>query len=68
MKQKIIGAYLFSAIIFSLYSWLYGDYAHKSYLFNLGVGLVWPTVIFPSLGKIVGAAIIIGVIGFAALT
>lgn len=68
MKQKIIGAYLVSAIIFSLYSWLYGDYAHKSYLFNLGVGLVWPAVIFPGLGKFLGAAILLGVVGFVALT
>ncbi|MDN0076079.1 hypothetical protein QU481_14410 [Crenobacter sp. SG2303] len=59
MKNKIIVAYVGFGILYALYAWIFGDTAHKSFAYNLGQGLVWPAVMFPSLGKIMGAIIIV---------
>ena len=59
LKHKLILTYLIFGVMFALYVWMYGDTAHKSFAYNLGQGLVWPAVMFPVLGKIVGAIILV---------
>jgi len=34
---------------------MWGRYAYKGFFYNLGQGLIWPAVVFPSLGKLIGA-------------
>lgn len=67
MKVKIIVTYLVIGLFVALYTWLFGDTAHKSFMYNLGGGLVWPAVMFPSLGKVIGGLILAGFIGYAVL-
>jgi membrane-bound ClpP family serine protease len=61
----IITAYVVIAILFGIYGSLFGDYDYRGFMYNLGRGLVWPTIIFPSLGKIIGGIILLAVIGGA---
>lgn len=59
MKNKIIATYIGFGILYALYAWMFGDTAHKSFAYNLGQGLVWPAVMFPSLGKLIGGAVLV---------
>lgn len=59
-KQKIIACYVGIGVLFALYGWLWGDYSHKGFAYNLGAGLVWPIKIFPELGVIISTLIIVG--------
>ena len=58
-KQKIIAAYLVIALCFAAYGALFGSHASRGFFYNLGMGVVWPAIIFPSLGWIVGGIIIV---------
>ena len=61
-KQNIIIVYLIIGLIFGLYQWFFGPVASRGLIYNLGRGLVWPAVMFPALGQIIGAIIIVAVI------
>lgn len=58
-KAKIISVYLAIGVLFALYGWLFGDNSYKSLAYNLGTGIVWPIMLFPGLGKILGAGILV---------
>lgn len=63
MKQKIIAGYLAIGVLFALYSWMFGDMAHKSFAYNLGRGIIWPAVMFPALGQAIGTIILVVFVG-----
>lgn len=48
MKAKLIGNYLFIAVLFGTGSWLFGENSYRGYAYNLGVGIVWPVSLFKS--------------------
>ena len=58
-KQKIISGYLAIGFLFAIYGWLFGPSSYKGFFYNIGIGLVWPTVIFPSLGPVLGGIVIV---------
>ena len=58
-KQKIISAYLFIALLFGTYGWLFGQFKYRGFFYNLGKGIVWPVTMFPALGIIISAIIIL---------
>ena len=58
LKHRLIVIYVCFGIFYALYAWMFGDTAHKSFAYNLGQGLVWPFVMFPAVGKAVGAIIV----------
>jgi len=58
-KAKIISVYLAIGVLFALYGWLFGDNSYKSFAYNLGTGIFWPLVMFPGLGKLIGAGILV---------
>jgi predicted membrane-bound spermidine synthase len=35
---------------------------YRSFAYNLGRGLIWPVILLPVLGKIIGAIIIVAVV------
>lgn len=61
-KSKIISVYLAIGVVFALYGWLFGDNSYKSFAYNLGMGLVWPVMIFPALGQVMGVVILVAFI------
>lgn len=65
IKHIIITLYIIIGIIYTFYSWIYGDTAHKSFFSNLGIGLVWPAAMFPVIGKIIGSIVILILVGLA---
>ena len=63
-KQKIIISYCSIALLFALYGWLFGAEKYRGFFYNAGKALVWPTIIFPSLGAFIGGIIMVLVIVF----
>jgi len=63
-KHKIITTYFSIALLFALYGWLFGAEKYRGFFYNAGKALVWPTIIFPSLGAIIGGIIMVGVVVF----
>jgi len=51
----------------SIYGSIWGDYNYKGVAYNIGRGLVWPCIWFPTLGTIVGGIITLLVIGYLVL-
>ena len=63
-KQKLISAYCSIALLFALYGWLFGDEKARGFAYNFGKAIVWPTMIFPSMGVFIGGIIFLGVVVF----
>lgn len=68
LKQKLIISYIGFGFIFAIYSWMFGDTAHKSFMFNLGQGLVWPAVMFPVIGQAIGGILLVLFVAFLTLS
>ena len=60
-KQKLITGYLIIGLIYAILHFLFGG-TGQGFFYNLGMCLVWPAVIFPAIGKFVGAIILVVVI------
>lgn len=61
-KQKFWTAYFTVALLFAIYSSIWGPYHFRGFAWNLGRAIVWPAVMFPVLGHILGAIILVVVI------
>ena len=66
VKQVLIGIYALIGLVFALYKH-FGTYDHHGFAYHLGQGIVWPAVMFPSIGKAIGAMIMMAVIGYVVL-
>ena len=62
MIRAAVGIYVALIFVFAIYGNLWGDYAYKSFAYNFGRSLFWPGIIFPSLGKALGAVVLVAVI------
>lgn len=62
MGKKIFFVYIIIGLLTALYGSWWGDNNHRSFAYNLGGGLVWPAVWFPSLGKAIGAVLLVVII------
>jgi hypothetical protein len=58
--------YLIIAVITAIYGNIWGEMHHKGFFYNLGRGLIWPTIIFPALGKAIGTIVILAFVAFIA--
>ena len=67
IKTGLISVYLVIGFFFAIYQHFWGQYNYKSFAYNIGQGLVWPAVMFPSVGKFIGGMMILLFIGFIAL-
>lgn len=59
LKQKLVWGYFTIALIVGLYGSMFGANSHKGLAFNLGSAIVWPAVIFPALGYILGGILLV---------
>lgn len=59
--QALITLYLLIGLGYALYQTFF-THSHHGFFYNLGMGLIWPAVMFPALGKIIGAIVIFIVI------
>ena len=64
MKKKhiAIAIYLAIAVLFAIYGTYWGDHAYRGFFYNLGTSLVWPAVIFPALGNVIGGIVMVVVV------
>lgn len=67
LKQKFISAYVVVAILFAIYASNFGPSQYESFAYNLGRGVVWPVVMFPTLGTIISGIIIVAFVAFITL-
>lgn len=61
--KYVIGIYGATVLIAAVCFNIWGQYAYKSFFFNLGRGLVWPAIVFPTIGTILSGLIWLLVIG-----
>ena len=59
-----IWIYVALIFVFAIYGTWFGDYAFKGFAANLGRALFWPGILFPSLGKALGAVVLLAFIGW----
>lgn len=59
LKQKLIWGYFSIALLFALYGTWFGPQSYKGFMANLGSAVVWPAVIFPSLGYVIGGVVLL---------
>lgn len=62
-RQILITAYLVIAMGFTVYESLFGAENYRGFFYNFGKSLVWPFLVFPILGKIVGSILLLVIIG-----
>lgn len=67
IKTWVISSYLVIGFFFAIYQHFLGQYNYKPFTYNLGQGLVWPAVMFPVIGKIVGGILILLFIWFVVI-
>ena len=67
MGRVIAGIYVLLIFVFAIYGNWWGDYAYRGFAYNLGIALIWPAILFPGLGKALGALLLLGFLGFLAL-
>lgn len=63
MIRAVVGIYVVLIFVFAIYGNVWGDFAYKGFAYNLGRSLFWPGIIFPSLGKALGAVVLLAVVG-----
>ncbi len=66
-SHKLIIGYFLIGAIYSIYYWFFGDANHsKGFIVNLIVTtLVWPAVMFPAIGKLIGALVTVAIVAVA---
>ena len=64
MKNFLILFYVVMIVGFAIYGANWGDYSYKGFAYNLGRSLLWPVIIFPSIGKAIGTMLILGFVGY----
>jgi len=64
IKTWVISSYLVIGFFFAIYQHFWGQYNYKPFTYNLGQGLFWPAVMFPTVGKIIGGILILCLVGF----
>ncbi|HCK29492.1 MAG TPA: hypothetical protein DIT34_08650 [Acinetobacter ursingii] len=64
IKSWVISGYLAIGFFFAIYQHFWGQHNYKSFAYNIGQGLVWPAVMFPTVGKIIGGILILCLVGF----
>ena len=67
IKTGLISIYLVIGFFFAISQHFWGQYNYKSFAYNIGQGLVWPAVMFPVVGKIVGGILILLLIWFVVI-
>lgn len=59
----LIWAYLAIALLFAIFGGVEG----RAFSYNLGRGLMWPAIMFPSLGKVVTGLLVIAMVAFVTM-
>lgn len=60
--QIAITVYVVVGVLTAIYLNFWGDHSYRGFAYQLGQGLVWPAIWFPSIGKIIGGIVILVVI------
>ncbi|EIM03315.1 MAG: hypothetical protein ABS82_03885 [Rhodanobacter sp. SCN 67-45] len=61
--KYLAGLYGVTVLLAAIYFDIWGQYAYRSFFFNLGRALVWPAIAFPTVGTILSGLIWLLVIG-----
>ncbi len=67
LKAWMVGIYAMIGFFFAIYQHFWGYYNYKSFAYNIGQGIFWPAVMFPSVGKLIGGLLILGMVVLVSL-
>lgn len=56
--------YVALIVVFAIYGSFWGDYAFRGFAYNLGRAFIWPVILFPSVGKAIGALVLVVFVGW----
>jgi hypothetical protein len=59
----LIRGYFIIGLLFALYQNYWGSQSYKSFAYHLRQGVIWPAVMFPSVGKFIGGVLILLIVG-----
>lgn len=59
----LIRGYFIIGLLFALYQNYWGPHSYKSFAYHLGQGVIWPAMMFPSVGKFIGGVLILLIVG-----
>jgi hypothetical protein len=62
--KYLIGLYTLLIVPFCVYGYFWGEYAYKGFAYNLGRAFIWPAIVFPVIGQILGVMVLLGLIYF----
>lgn len=62
VRHWMLLIYIVIGVFFGIYGWLFGSQGYKGFAYNLGMGIVWPAIIFPGLGKLIGGLIVVALV------
>ena len=66
-KQTLFVFYILIAIGVTIWGWLWGPFAYKGFLFNFGLGAIWPLYLLIAIGRLIAIVIcIILILGIVA--
>ena len=63
MGRLVVVIYVLLIIAFAIYGNWWGDYAYKGFAYNFGRALIWPIIMFPGRGKVIGGILLLFVVG-----
>lgn len=58
----VLAGYLLIGLLYAIYANHWGDDSYRDFAYHLGQGAVWPVVVLPGLGKLIGGLLIAAVI------
>ena len=61
-SHRFWSIYLGIALLFAIYESFWGPESYKGFFFNLGKSLIWPVILIPGLGKVIGAILLLIII------
>lgn len=65
MKKILMGGYFAIAFLSWIYLANWGAFAYRGWAYNFGRALVWPAIMFPAVGQILGAIVVLALVVFA---
>lgn len=61
-KVWLISTYCMIGLLYAIYQHFWGQYNYKPFFYNVGQGLFWPIMMFPTVGKIISGLLIVGIV------
>jgi hypothetical protein len=55
----LFAGYFLIALLYAVYAHFWGPEPFRSFAFHLGQGVLWPVLVFPSLGPVIAGIVVL---------